>query len=289
MFKMYTMQVIELKIRDEDSVIIHIDGYGSYCISETFYKQLISFYRIKQTDQVASSIMPVNSKYWVPSATICKIYPKHFQSVIKFLNNVEQIKAADGNGVYELGINGFIEQLKKDKEKMPKKLFNIYVAFTDGLAYVRINARVSYVILRSDWDALTSLYSVNLAEIIDLNNDKLKSNEVLYKANLNQLDDLVKFLKRHDLELNKESSENEFTVIIKKKDGGRVTTEEAEEAFRQLGSNVRKMEKYQRVLRDAQDLVNSYHDGVPLKFLQTHLMNIEELGKEIGFNGSNDD
>lgn len=178
---------------------------------------------------------------------------------------------------------------KKEKEKMPKKLFNIYVTFIDGLAYVRINTRVSYTILRSDWDALTSLYSVNLAEIIDLNNDKLKSNEVLYKANLNQLDDLVKFLKRHDLELNKEPSENEFTVIIKKKDGGRVTTEQAAEAFRQLGSNVRKMEKYQRVLRDAQDLVNSYHDGVPLKFLQTHLMNIEELGKEIGFNGSNDD
>lgn len=87
---------------------------------------------------------------------------------------------------------------------MSKQEANLYVTFIDGLTYVRINAKVSYVILRSDWDALTSLYSVNLAEIIDLNNAKLKSNEVLYKANLNQLDDLVKFLKRHDLELNKE-------------------------------------------------------------------------------------
>ena len=172
---------------------------------------------------------------------------------------------------------------------MSKQKANLYVTFIDGLAYVRINTRVSYTILRSDWDYIARVYSINSAENTDKDIERCKSNETLYKTDVYQIYDLVKFLKGYDLELNKESSEKEFTVTIKNNDGGQVTTEQAAEAFRQLGSNVRKMEKYQRVLRDAQDLVNSYHDGVPLKFLQTHLMNIEELGKEIGFNGSNDD
>lgn len=198
---------------------------------------------------------------------------------------------------------------------MPKKLFNIYVAFTDGLAYVRINTRVSYTILRSDWDALTSLYSVNLAEIIDLNNDKLKSNEVLYKANLNQLDDLVKFLKRHDLELNKESSEKEFTVTIKNNDGAQCTTEQAAEAFRQLGSSVRKTDLYQKIGKKLNNAINAMHDcdirtlkgsdsvddllatihkcDITIPKLEEELKNIQKelrkLGKELGINGSNND
>lgn len=87
----------------------------------------------------------------------------------------------------------------------------------------------------------------------------------------------------------KETSEKEFTVTIKNNDGGQVTTEQAAEAFRQLGSNVRKMEKYNQMLQETREMVSQYNNGIPLSWLHTHLGHIEELGKEIGFNGSDDD
>ena len=188
---------------------------------------------------------------------------------------------------------------KKEKEKMSKKSkqqFNLYATLEQGLDYanrvfVRLNTHTNFVIPVEAWQELGGIYGVtSTGELsgVNVTSAPFTGTEYLYQADLSKIDDILKFLRFNDT-TPKEPSEKEFTVTIKNNDGGQVTTEQAAEAFRQLGSNVRKMEKYNQMLQETREMASQYNNGVPLSWLHTHLGHIEELGKEIGFNGSNDD